>query len=164
MVTLRKKIMSSQKGFTLVELLVVFTIMSMITAMSIITFSSYNRTQIFKTTVSDVTDSLNLVRSRAISRVKPSVCGTKPLQGYEFWYPVPPASNYYRISVLCGGTYNILYRVSLPANVTFTTPSGTTTFFNVSTGTVSTPTTITLSGYGKTATISVGQTGVVSVQ
>lgn len=153
---------SFQKGFTLIEMLVVFAIMGSLTVVGVNSFFSYSRNQDFRTAVSDVTHTLNDLKSRAISQVKPSECGSAPLEGYQFWFPNPGTS--YRISVRCGGTYYPLTTKKLPANVTFDAASTDTTFFNARTGTVDSVSTIIITGYDKTSTISVNTTGVISVQ
>jgi len=152
-----------QRGFTLIELLVVFAIMGTLTVTGVMSFFSYSNSQSFQSAVSDVSHALTTIRARAISQVKPSVCGSSAIEGYEFWYPVP--GTYYRISVRCSGTYHVLSRTNLPNNVTFAVGSTTNaTFFNNSTGIVPYSTTMIITGYGKSNTITVDSTGVVSVQ
>jgi prepilin-type N-terminal cleavage/methylation domain-containing protein len=148
------------RGFTMVELLVVFALIGFLTVTGVNTFFSYGRNQEYKTAVADVSHTLTLLRSRAISQVKPPVCGTARLDGYEFWYANSGTS--YRSRVRCGGTYYVLETRSLPQNVTFTT--STTTFFKVSTGTIDAPRNIVLTGGGRTTTVRVETTGVISAQ
>jgi Tfp pilus assembly protein FimT len=147
-------------GFTMIELLVVFTLLGVLTITGVNTFFSYGRNQEYKTAVADISHTLNLLRSRAISQVKPPVCGTARLDGYEFWYADSGTS--YRTRVRCGGIYYPLETRALPQNVTFT--ASTTTFFKVSTGTIDAPRNIVLRGGGRTTTIRVEITGVVSAQ
>lgn len=147
------------QGFSLIELLVVFSIIGVVMVSSIASFYSYNKNQSYVTAVADVKQMLNLARSKAMSQVKPVQCGTSSLDGYQFWYPT--SGTYYRLSVRCGGTYHVLERKSLPSNVTFTT--STTIFFKVSTGTIDAARNIVLTGDGKTSTIRVEKTGSISV-
>lgn len=147
-------------GFTLIEMLLVFTIIGTLTAAGLSAFFSYSSSQTFNTAVSDVSHTLNQLKSRAIAYVKPSQCGAATLEGYEFWYPT--SGTYYRVSVRCGGTYHVLSQTNLPTNVTFGTSR--TVFFRVATGTIAAPVTINITGNGKTSTILVEATGVVSVQ
>lgn len=153
--------LSSQKGFTLIEMILVFALVGTLTAAGLSAFFSYSRNQNYKTAVSDVVHELNFLRSRAIAQAKPSQCGTAPLNGFEFWYPTD--GTYYRVRVMCGGVYhNLVAQKNLPPEVTFGT--STTTFFKVATGTVDGVKNIMLTGDGKTTTINVSTTGVVSVQ
>lgn len=147
------------RGFTLIELILVFALMGLLTVTGVNAFFSYSRNQDYKTAISDVAHTLNLARSRAISQVKPSQCGAARLDGYEFWYS--SAGKTYRTRVRCSGIYYDMDTRSLPQNVSFT--SNTTVFFNVSTGTTNAVRNIIITGYGKTTTVRVDTTGVVSV-
>lgn len=153
---------SFQKGFTLIEMLVVFAIFGVVTVGGVSSFFSYSQNQEFRTTVSDISHTLNFLRSRAMSQVKPSQCGAESLDGYQFL--IINSGTAYRSSVRCGGTYHVLETKSLPANVIFDPASTTITFFNVSTGIVDSVKTIRLTSNGKTSTITIETTGVISVQ
>ncbi len=153
----------SQAGFTLIEILVVFAVTSVILISSMAAFSSYGRSQTFNSTVADIQQALNLLKSNSISYVKPSQCGpSQALDGYQFWYPV--LGTYYRLSVRCGGTYYVLLRKDLPSGITFGPTATTTTFFKVSTGTIDSQNTMTIQGYGNSKVITIDKTGVISVQ
>lgn len=158
-----KKIISKQKfsrGFTMIEMLVVFGLIGFLTVTGLNAFFSYSQNQDYKTAVSDVVYMLNFLRSRAISQAKPPVCATATLDGYEFRYANSGTS--YTTYVRCGGNYHLLESKTLPTNVTFGT--STTTFFNVTTGTINAVRDIPMSGYGKSNTIRIETTGVVSVR
>jgi prepilin-type N-terminal cleavage/methylation domain-containing protein len=151
-----------QKGFTLIELLVVISLMGILMVGSVSTFFSYGKAQSFQTGVSEVAAYLNKTKSRAISQVKPSVCGTRALEGYQFWHPTQ--GTYYRLSVRCGGTYHIIERKNLPVNVTFDSTSNNTIFFNVRTGLTGTTSTVVISGNSTTRSITVNEIGTITVQ
>lgn len=148
------------KGFTLIEMLVVFTLVGLLTASGLSAFLSYNKKQTFQTTVADISHTLNVLKSKALSNAKPSECGLAALEGYELSYTTGGTS--YSTQVRCGGESYPISTVALPNKITF--GAGTTTFFQASTGTTAQPVTITLTGNDQTATIQVETTGVISVQ
>ena len=162
---LKSKVKSQKskfRGFTLVELLVVITLLSTMGLSSIFVFSSYSKSQAIKTGTADFLDLVNKARARAISQVKPSDCGVRSLEGYEIWVPVP--GTYSRLSVRCGGIYYILERRNLPPNVTFATGTTSTTFFNIATGNIAAARTYIITGSGNTKTVKIDTIGNVSVQ
>lgn len=81
---LKKRIglLKSGAGFTLIEIIVVFSIISVVSSIGIASFVTYSKTQAFNSVVSDFTNTLSLAKSRAQSQVKPSSCsGT--FDGYQ---------------------------------------------------------------------------------
>jgi prepilin-type N-terminal cleavage/methylation domain-containing protein len=63
-----------QKGFTLVELMVVISIAAVLGALGLAGFASYNKIQLLQTSSNEVVTMLNLAKSRAQSQIKPSDC------------------------------------------------------------------------------------------
>ena len=159
-------IKQSQRGFSLLEMLVVFVIIGLLTVTGIRSFFSYSQSQSYSSAVLDVEQSLQLAKSRALSRVKPSQCGTNSLRGYQIALSI--AGSNYRLQALCGTNYYTIGTVkTLPASVTFAPGSGDSSsriLFDVSTGIVRFPGAITINGYGKTKVISVSSTGTISLQ
>lgn len=145
---------STFKGFTLLELLVVFGIIGILTGISIASYSTFNNTQSLQSAVRDVQNMLSTAKSRAISQVKPDVCGEAPLSGYQVVFSNPS----YTLQVVCGDTNHIIKTQSLPMGVSFAGGSAATVFFAISQGT-SAPSVVTLSGYGKTKNITISSTG-----
>ena len=72
-----------EKGFTLIELMVVFSILAVLSTIGVAAFVSFSRTQTLNAAASDIKSMLNLAKSRAYSQVKPSVtpCNTSQLDG-----------------------------------------------------------------------------------
>lgn len=149
----------TKKGFTLIELLIIFAISAVIFGVGVNSFGSYNGTQSFNNSVSDVSNMLSVARSRAIAQVKPLSCGITPLDGYEVKITQP--SDYVQNAV-CGSTSILMQQKKLPSQVSFVSGSASRILFNVGTGTVSNRAQIGLSGFGKTSTISVNKTGIIS--
>ena len=110
--------MANGRGFTLVELLVTVVLMSILMLSSVMVFSSYTKSQTFQTGVKDITSILNKAKSRSISQVKPTICGTNTLDGYRLVFT--PSGNDYKLQVLCGGSTHDVESGKLPSQVTFT--------------------------------------------
>lgn len=150
-----------QKAFTLIELIVVFSVIGILTGLSIVSYSSYSNSRSFTTAVADVASMLNTAKSKALSQVKPTQCTGKTLIGYEV--VLNAATSVYQLQVLCDTTASVIVGQTLPSNVTFANSSATTTLFNVTTATVANQKTITINGYGKTKKITVTSIGGISV-
>ena len=155
-----KKRFSIQKGFTLVELLVVFAMMGVLTVTSMASFYLFGRNQTYKTAVSDFVASLNDARLRSLNRVKPAACGAGSLEGYRMF--LPPEGTSYKLSVKCGGNYIPLWDKNFPNLVTVAAGSLNTVFFDVGTGIVTQPGVITITGYGNSTTIDINEAGIIS--
>ncbi|HSW47757.1 MAG TPA: hypothetical protein VLG67_01640 [Candidatus Saccharimonadales bacterium] len=151
------------KGFTLIELLIVFGIMGALAIGSITVFSSYNKSQVFGAAVSDFSSFLNTARSRSISQVKPAVCtDTNPLVGYKVAVTISGQA-YSLYSVCLGIADSLISTKRLPGQVMFQSGQPN-ILFNVSTGTVSSPGAIVLSGFGSDviATVTIDSNGNIS--
>lgn len=155
----RRKTVVSQKGFTLLELIVVFSVIAILSTIGIASFVSYSRQQSLQAAVYDLTTILNLARSRAYSQVKPSECAGQTLQGYRV--TISTSSNSYALEVVCSGFYYSQEQKSLLQPITFnaTQTSSTMFFFPVVKGGVIGAGKIAVTGYGKTQTITVNAAG-----
>ena len=149
------------KAFTLVELLIIFAISSTIAGIGLSSFSSYNRSQVFGSGLTDFSSYLNTAKSRAMSQVKPASCGSNPLDGYEV--AVVVSGSQYTMSARCSGIVVEVGRKNLPSQVTFLSGSASSILFNVSTGIVTNPSAIVISGFGRTSTITIDKVGKISV-
>jgi Tfp pilus assembly protein FimT len=149
-----------ERGFTLVEMLLVFALMVIMITMGIASFTSYGKRQDLQTAVSGVTSYLNLAKSRSASQVKPSQCGIGQLQGYIVGVTVGGGA--YTLRVACGGSSYLISSDNLPKNITFLTGSSNQIFFNVLDGTA-VPGSILVGGNGMSKTISVDVIGTIKV-
>jgi prepilin-type N-terminal cleavage/methylation domain-containing protein len=59
-----------QKGFTLIELIVVFTVIAILSTIGTVSFVGYSRTQTLNQATSDLVQSLNLAKSLSASQLK----------------------------------------------------------------------------------------------
>lgn len=151
-----------QKGFTLIELMVVLSITAVLGTFGIAGFVNYNKSQVLQTSANEVVTMLSLARSRAQSQIKPSGC-IGDLSGYSVKISIPKTHTLYvRCSI--GPEIKIDQQDKLlPANLTFN--SGNSFFFPIKTGGVQAPGQIIISDSGgKTKTITVNSLGGVSVQ
>jgi len=151
----------SVKGFTLIEILVVFSLIGILTALGFASYSAFNGEQALSSSASDVATMLSSAKSHALTQVVPNSCGTNSITGYQV--SISTTTQQYILSVVCGSSYALTTN-KLQSQVTFGGSSTTSVFFNMSTGTVTAPATIIVNGYGKTKTIRVSSTGIISVQ
>ena len=77
-----KKVQYLSRGFTLIELVVVFSIIAILSVVGIASFVSYSQEQSMNNAVLDLTTLLNTAKSQSISQVKPSGC-TSALSSYS---------------------------------------------------------------------------------
>ena len=151
----------TEKGFTLIELVVVFTVVAIIFSMGVAGYSSYNSAQTITTAQADIVSMLQKAKFSASSQVKPSGCiGT--LTGYEVDICDAPSTctpvNSYYLKAICGNTPTV-QSGKLPQGVSFTLPLTTQFIFPLLTGGVQqvgakTITIINSSGVTKTITVS----------
>ena len=154
-------------GFTFVELLAVFALIGILTALTVAGFNSYNQAQTFETSVSDVSNMLGTAKSRALSQVNP--CAVGQLNGYQV--KITPGGSNYELDVVCSGVPPIIIEKKvLPQNVTFKSPgSFSSVLFTVLTGTpIISPSppplnTITIIEGSRVRVITIGSTGVITV-
>ena len=159
-----------QRGFTIIELLVVFSIIAVISTVSLASFASYSRTSSLKQTASLVGAVMTDARSRALSQIKPSACaGT--LNGYQvdicgLTGSSCATADTYTLSSICSGTKTLVSTKRLPSTMHFTN-TGTTSRsfqFRVLNGGVVGSGTVMLTGFNGTIGVTVSPTGAVDVQ
>ena len=161
--------MTTEKGFTLIELMVVLSVTAVLGTLGIAGFVIYNQIQVLQSATSDVVTVLNLAKSRAQSQIKPSgyctASSDDSLSGYNV---VISAPSRYALKLRCsetgeaGETVIVGQDKSLPASLSFR--NSTSFFFPVLTGGVQNPSSITVDGYGRYKTITVNSFGGVSIE
>lgn len=70
-------------GFTLIELLIVISVICLVAGMGFVSLRDFSDRQIVSNSARNFTAALQSARSRALSQVKPTSCGTDPLDGYR---------------------------------------------------------------------------------
>ncbi len=160
---LNKKKLISMRGFTLIELVVVFSISAIISTVSLAAFSSYSSSQVYRTAVSDFVSMLNSARSKSVSQVKPEQCSGSSLDGYQV--SIDEVSSNYQLNVICGGSISlpVIESRTLPEGVMFGSGSVSSIRFEVSSGAVNSESILTVEGFGKANTVTVDTTGFVNI-
>ncbi len=149
-----------KNGFTLIELIVAFSVISILATVGVASFVSYSRLQTLQTATYELSTTLGLARSRAYSQVKPSECtGQTSLDGYRVTLSV--SDNSYVLDAICSGSSHTELAKTLPKDITFDRLQSTSTsfLFPVIAGGVVGAGKIVVSGYGQTKTITVNSAG-----
>lgn len=151
------------RGFTLIELMVVLSVMAFLGTLGIAGFTTYNQIQILQSATNDVAAVLNLAKSRAQSQVKPfALCSSsETLAGYKVEILAPKN---YTLYLRCSGNDRKVEEEAkaLPSNVSF--KASISFFFPIQTGGVQAAGQIIISGYGHNKTVTVNSLGGVSIQ
>lgn len=144
-------------GFTLLEILIAFAIIAVLSLIGIASFINFNRSQILNTATAEFVGTLNLAKSRTLSQVKPC---TGNLKGYKVG--ICPggcggSSTYrYAVYVVCEGgpiPETLILGKNLPSSsFSISSLGGSSSFlFEVLTGhvtfTAGSPETVTITGF-----------------
>ncbi len=156
---------SNLRGFTLIELIVVFSVIAVLSTIGVASFVSYSRAQTLKQATNDFITVLNTAKSRASAQVKPSsqCLSSRVLQGYSVTVNI--SGRAYSLNIICSGVTTVLSTLTLPTGVTFNsataTPPTTTTniVFSVLTGGVTGTGDVVLNAYGATKTVTINSVG-----
>lgn len=141
-------------------MIVVFSVMSVLSTIAIASFVSYNKVQVLQTATSDLSSTLALAKSQALSQIKPTQCSNLILNGYQVVLNV--ANNSYHLDAVCSSvpcnSAIVMQTSTLPKNVSFDGVKTTSTcfFFPVIVNGVRGTGTIYLNAYGlppKTVTV-----------
>lgn len=169
----------SSLGFSFIEIVIVFAISAFIGTMGIASLSSYSNSQQVVSATTDLKTLFTIARTRALSQVKPAECGTNltdssqdsTLLGYEVDFCAgaqlgkPSACGQrtdYEVNALCanGVGYIRVESKSYSSSLTITTTKRS-YFFPVLKTSVNNPGTVTVSGFGKSKTITITSLGII---
>ncbi|QQG40695.1 MAG: prepilin-type N-terminal cleavage/methylation domain-containing protein [Candidatus Levyibacteriota bacterium] len=164
--------MINDKGFTLIELIIVIAITAVLSVVGIAAFVNYSRAQTLSAATSEVATMLQLAKSRAQSQVKPTQCSdTQQLNAYRVEIcdgscrgATDPDLKDYEFRVSCGGSFYTLDTKKLPANISFDKTSIAVVEFNTISGGISgSGGEIKVTGYGNCKKISVNSASNISI-
>lgn len=148
----------NRNGFTIIELIVVFSIMAVLSTVGVASFVTYSRVQTLQQATNDLITTLNTAKAKAVSQTAPEDCVavSRGLNAYQ----VQILANSYRLQAICSGISYPISTTSLPNGVSFD-PSTTisTVSFEILTGGVNGSGTIVLTATGvsnKTITVTSG--------
>lgn len=158
-------------GFTLIELIVVFTFSVTLALISITGFTRLSELRKFDNAVQNVVTLFYKAKSRAQTQVKPDTipsCQVNTLSGYEVsicGLTGSPCTGVgrYELHIICGTTRTFLEAGQLPSGMTFQSGSIVQFPFSVLSGASGTGSVI-VDGYGKTATIQISSVGNIVIQ
>ncbi len=136
MINIKLPHLTNKDGFTLIELVVAFSIMAVLSTIGIASFVNYSRAQTLQQATNGLITTLNTAKAKSLVQVKPDACiGT--LGGYSVI--LTKANNSYKLQAICsGGSVDIPPPTPLPPGVSFSSSmlSTTTITFSVLTGAV----------------------------
>lgn len=107
----------SQAGFSLIELLVVVTIILTLTGLGLAGYNNFNQRQILRQAAEGVKNSLRDAQNRALTGEKGSIC-TGILDYWRFSINATTRTSYY-ITGRCAGSDFGQKNFNLPPNLTF---------------------------------------------
>lgn len=145
-------------GFTLVEILLAFTLLIVASTVGIIGYTQFNNSQKFNNAVADVAMMLEKAKSRAQNQVKPSSC-TGTLSNYVVNF----SGDVYTLIVNCPSPITLESK-QLPTGITFSSAANFT--FSIMDGAVtftSGVTSVTLTDSSRSKTIEVSPVGIITV-
>lgn len=162
-------------GFSLIELMVVFSLMGLVASIGFASFSSYSQRQTVIQTGYDIKQVFDNAKFNALSSVKTSTSCTNPntnLVGYKVVICSKAncigstGPSYYELDTMCSDTDSLLYSKKLPQGVTVSASStcSEVKYNTLSNSVTGTPCVLTISGYGTTQNINIDSGGNASTQ
>ena len=150
-------------GYTLIEILIVFSVIAILTSLTLASFYTFTTMQSNTSGINDFIALLQTAKSNALSQVKPTPqCDNQTLNGYQVMITLPDK---YELDAVCNNTAQRISNImQLPSQVTFDNNSSQLVLFNILNGTVSSPATFTLLVNGKDHTVTVNSSGTISGQ
>lgn len=147
-----------EAGFTLVELMVVITIIGILVTVGFASYHSFRQSQTLKAVAADLKNNLRFVQSKALAQEKPAT-GCTVLDGYQV--DIGVGTRNYSYAALCNGGADLISSrsfPSLPAGVTFSSAIPSQIVFRIL-GSGATDATITISGFGRNIDVTLTKPG-----
>ncbi len=141
-------------GYTLIELLVTITIITLLFSIGMAQYNRFNRRQILVKAKDELVSNLRLAQSKSLAAEKPVAC-TDILTGHKIKFI---NNQNYKIVAVCGDEVDLKTDIVLPTEVTKQAGPDE-VFFRVLSQGSPTDVTLTLSGFGETQTITITKAG-----
>lgn len=154
-------------GFTLIELMIVISLIGLMSVVAIASFVSFNQSQTLQSGVNDFVTAIKLAKASAASQVKPNTgaatCTTNSsLISYQVTIDTNDA---YKVVAVCTDGISVASSYSLPKDITFAQGDVSKNIsFSLLTGGASGLTQVTINGYSRSKIISIDKIGKITVQ
>ena len=107
-----------QKGFTLLEVMVAFALISVVSGVGLFSFVEFNQVQEVNQASRDIALFVERARANTNSFIKPAVCENRTLQGYSVKYcgadeECQNIDSDYEMTVMCGGEEFVVQELEL---------------------------------------------------
>jgi prepilin-type N-terminal cleavage/methylation domain-containing protein len=137
---IRASLWSNNKGFTLIELVVAFSIMAILGTIGIASFVSYSRSQALQQATNELVTTVNTARAKAVAQVN-DACSGGVLNGYDVVLTkgTNPYPDSYALNAICGGVDIQQKTTNFPAGVSLGGSNTIKISFAVMTGGVNSP-------------------------
>ena len=137
MIKLKFPHLTDKNGFTLIELVVAFSIMAVLSTVGVVSFVNYSRTQTLNQAVNDLVTALGNAKSMSVAQSTTSsiksislkCSGGKSFGGYGITTTTATTPDSYNLYIMCSGTEVSSVSVFLPKNVSFDSSSTTSDVF-----------------------------------
>ena len=149
--------LSSNLGFTIVELLIILSLIALLFTLGIAQYNRFNRSQTLTQTKNELVSNLRLAQGKSLAGEKPNQCGDEALLGHQLEFT---NNQSYKIVAVCGSEPypEVKQTVTFPEGVIKTSAENI-VFFKILSQGVESEVTITLSGFGETRDIIITAAG-----
>jgi type II secretory pathway pseudopilin PulG len=145
-------------GYTLIELLIVITLIVLLFTLGMAQYNQFNRRQILTKARDELVSNLRLVQSKSLAGEKPDACGDEALTGHKLKFI---DNQKYEIVAVCGDEIDIKTGLSLPGEIIKESGPSEVFFKGLSQGTgiVVGQGEIVLAGFNETKTVTITSAG-----
>lgn len=144
-------------GYTLIELLIVITLVTLLFSLGMAQYNQFNRRQILVKARDELISNLRLAQGKSLAGEKPDACLDEILTGHKLKFV---NNQSYKIVAVCNIEVDLKTDISLPAEVTKQSGPNEVFFKGLSQGTdIDGQAEIILAGFSETKTITITATG-----
>lgn len=149
-------------GFTLIELIVVFSVIAVLSSIGLASFVSYSRSQLLQQASSDLASAIDIAKSRTISQTIPQGVSCTGFNGYNV--EIDTFNKNYTLNINCSGINTpIGSATTLPSGLNFDAQTTTTTIsFSPLTNGVTGSGVVNITGYSQSRCVNIDSLGIVS--